>query len=86
MAASLLQYCYNLAEFAFAPLPMTSTEGRLKWINIVQQLRFNPGKFVRCPFCGASDLDVIDVSEDAESSVQWIACPKCNEATTLRSS
>jgi 4-hydroxy-3-methylbut-2-en-1-yl diphosphate synthase IspG/GcpE len=65
---------------------MTSTEGRLKWITIVQQLRFNPGKFVRCPFCGASDLDVIDVSEDAESSVQWIACPKCNEATTLRSS
>jgi hypothetical protein len=55
-----------------------------KWIAIAQQLMGSPSKAVRCPFCEAADLRVIDVPWSAQVAERWITCPGCREATALR--
>jgi hypothetical protein len=55
-----------------------------KWIAVAQQLMGDRSKGVRCAFCEAADLKVVDVPWSAAMAQRWITCPHCREATALR--
>jgi hypothetical protein len=55
--------------------------GKLKWIAVALQI--GTDKPIRCPFCEIGDFLIFDSPKTAPDEC-WVACPTCDEQTTIR--